>query len=102
MRKCKVVLEDISIHIVAGKHNTLKQCQGNPHTTPGDTAEKKSLQDLTVKRPISWDKMNDERWSIVDSAVQSQLHPCNSLFLRVKLLQDTIYSEAPKIFGHCT
>ena len=28
MRKCKVVLEDITIHSVAGKHNTLKQCQG--------------------------------------------------------------------------
>ena len=50
MRKCKVVLEDISIHSVAGKHNTLKQCQGNPHTTPShDTVEKKSLQDLTVE-----------------------------------------------------
>ena len=48
MRKCKVVLEDISIHIVAGKHNRLKQCQGNPHMTPScDTVEKKSLQDLT-------------------------------------------------------
>ena len=44
----------------AGKHNMLKQCQGNPHTTPSrDSAEKKSLQDLTVKRPISWGKMND-------------------------------------------
>ena len=54
MRKCKVVLEDISIHSVTGKHNMLKQCQGNPQSTPScDTVEKKSLQDLTVKRPIS-------------------------------------------------
>ena len=28
LRKCKVVLEDITIHGVAGKHNMLKQCQG--------------------------------------------------------------------------
>ena len=103
MRKCKVVPEDISIHSVAGKHNMLKQCQGNSHTTPScDTVEKKSLQDLTVKRPISWGKMNNERWSTLDSAVQSQLHPCNSLSVRVKLLEDTIYSEASKMFGHCT
>ena len=103
MKNCKVVLDDISIHIVAGKHNTLKECQGNPHKTPSrDSVEKKSLQDLTVKRPISWGKMNDERWSILDSAVQAQLHPCKSLSVRVKLLEDTIYSEASKIFGHCT
>ena len=48
MRRCKVVLEDISIHIVAGKHNRLKQCQGNSQMTPScDTVEKKSLQHLT-------------------------------------------------------
>ena len=39
-----IVLEDISIHSVAGKDKTLKQCQGNRHTTPSrDTVEKKSL-----------------------------------------------------------
>ena len=71
-------------------------------TLSRDSVEKKSLQDLTVKRPISWGKMNDERWSILDSAVQAQLHPCNSLSVRVKLLEDTNYSEASKIFGHCS
>ena len=81
----------------------LKQCQGNRHKTPSrDSSEKKSLQDLTVKRPISWGKMNDECWSMLDSAVQAQLHPCNSLSVRVKLLGDTIYSEASKIFGLCS
>ena len=34
--------------------------------------------------------------------MQAQLHPCNSLSVRVKHLADTIYSEASKIFGHCT
>ena len=34
--------------------------------------------------------------------MQAQLQPCNSLSVRVKLLEDTIYSEAFKIFGHCT
>ena len=71
-------------------------------TLSRDSVEKKSLQDLTVKRPISWGKMNDERWSILDSAVQAQLHPCNSLYGRLKLLEDTIYSEASKIFAHCS
>ena len=81
----------------------LKQCQGNRHKTPSrDSSEIKSLQDLTVKRLISWGKMNDERWSILDSAVQAQLHLCNSLSVRVKLPEDTIYSEASKIFGHCS
>ena len=81
----------------------LKQCQGNPHMTPSrDSVEKKSLQDLTVKRTIPWAKMNDECWSILDSAMESQLHPCNSLPVRLELLEDTIYSEESKIFGHCT
>ena len=78
---------------MAEKPNTLKQCQGNPHMTPRDIFEKKSLQDVTVKRPISWGKMNDEHWSILDSAVQAQLHPCNNLSVGVKLLEDTINSE---------
>ena len=103
LRNCKVVLDDISFGSVAGKHNTLKQCQGSPHTTPSQgTVEKKSLQDLTVKRPISWGKMNDKRWSTLDSAVQALVHPCNTFPVTVKLLEDTIYSEASKIFGHCT
>ena len=34
LRNCKVVLKDISIHSAAGKHNMLKQCQGNRYTTP--------------------------------------------------------------------
>ena len=79
LKNCKVVLEDISFHSAAGKHNTLKQCQGNPHMTPScDSSEKKSYQYLTVKRPISCGKMNDERWSILGSAMQAQLHPCNA------------------------
>ena len=60
LKNCKVVLEDISIQSVAGKHNTLKQYQGNSHTTPSrDSVEKKSLQGLTVKRPILRGKMID-------------------------------------------
>ena len=40
-----------------------------------------------------------ERWSTLNSAMQAQLHPGNSLSVRVKLLEDKIYSEASKIFG---
>ena len=36
------------------------------------------------------------------SVMQAQFHPCNSLSVRVKLLKNTIYSEASKIFGQCT
>ena len=44
LKNCNVVLEVISIHSVAGKHNTLKQCPGSSHTTPScDSVEKKSL-----------------------------------------------------------
>ena len=41
LKNCKVFLEDIFFHSVAGKHNTLKQCQGDTHTTPScDTVKK--------------------------------------------------------------
>ena len=44
--------------------------------------------------------MKDDRWSALDSAVVSKLHSCNSLSERVKLLEDTIYEEGAKLFGH--
>ena len=34
--------------------------------------------------------------------MEAQLHPCNSLSVRLELLEDTIYSEESEIFGHCT
>ena len=44
--------------------------------------------------------MKDDRWSALDNAVVSKLHSCNSLSERLKLLEDTIYAEGAKIFGH--
>ena len=46
--------------------------------------------------------MNDDHCSTLDSVMQAQLHPSNSLSIRVKLLEDTLYSEASEIFGQCT
>lgn len=44
LRNCKVVLKNKTIYSVAGKHNTLKQCQYNPKVTPScDTVENKSI-----------------------------------------------------------
>ena len=63
------------------------------------TKEDAYLQDLIAKRPISWGDMKDDRWSAID-AVSSKLHTCNSLSERVKLLEETIYNEGLKIFGH--
>ena len=86
---------------MARKHNTLKQCQCNSYATPShDTVEKDSLQDLTVKRSISWDKMNNECWSTIGSVVQAQLHLYNTLSVTIKFPEVAIYSEASKIFGH--
>ena len=42
----------------------------------------------------------DDRWAVLDSAVFGKLHPCQSLSKRVKLLEDSIYEEGAKIFGH--
>ena len=61
--------------------------------------EETYLHELRVKTPIEWGKMKDERWSELDNAVASKLHPCNTLSERVQLLEETIYEEASKIFG---
>ena len=58
------------------------------------------LQDLQARTPIAWGKMSDDRWAVLDSAVFGKLHPCQSLSKRVKLLEDSIYEERAKIFGH--
>ena len=64
------------------------------------TKEQSYLQDLKAKTPIAWGIMKDDRWSALDNAVVSKLHSCNSLSERLKLLEDTIYAEGAKIFGH--
>ena len=64
------------------------------------TKEESYLQDLQAKTPIAWGNMKDDRWSALDCAVSSRLHLCNFLSERVKLLEDTIYVEGCKIFGH--
>ena len=43
--------------------------------------------------------MKNDRWSDLDNAVASKLHPCNTLSERVQLLEETIYEEASRIFG---
>ena len=58
------------------------------------------LRDLESKTPIAWPRMNDECWAILDGAVFSKLHQCNSLFDSMELLETTIYFEAAKLFGH--
>ena len=53
-------------------------------------ADENYLQALETKTPIAWGKMDDKRWSLLDSAVFSKLHTSNNLFHRVQLLEDTI------------
>ena len=99
---CKVVLEDVSFCKVAVKPRMLEPCLDKTHTTSSRClTDKNILQDLDIKRQISWPRLIDERWTILDSAVSSKLHTCNSIFERVQLLENTIYSEAAKLFGHC-
>ena len=95
-----MVIEDIFYSSAAEKSKTLKLCPDKPHLTPSrHTAEKDYLQRLETKTPIKWGRMDDERWTELDSAVFSKLHRTNTISKRVQLLEDTIYTEASKIFG---
>ena len=100
VKDCKVVLEDIFRCSVAVKPKTLKPCPDKPHMTPfRHTAEIDYLKGLELRPPIKWCKMDDERWSELDSAVFSKLHNSKSIFERLQLLEETIFSEASKLFG---
>ena len=101
IKDCKVILEDISSCKAAVKPNALKHCQEKTHTTSSrNSTDVSILQDLESKRPIAWPRMNGERWAILDGAVFSKLHHSNTLFDRIQLLEETIYLEAAKLFGH--
>ena len=96
----KVVLDDISSCDTL-KLKMLNTCQENTYKTSSHlTKEEKLLEGLSVKTPIAWGKVNDERWVQLDDIVSSKLKNCNSLTERLDLLQNAIYNEAANIFGH--
>ena len=100
LKSCKVVLEDIIPKCVAEKLKTLNPPPEKTHKSDSCPTEGMFLQDLQARTPIAWGKMSDDRWAVLDSAVFGKLHPCQSLSKRVKLLEDSIYEEGAKIFGH--
>ena len=55
LKNCKVVLKDITINSVSQKGNMSTHCQGNACTAPScGTIEKKSLQEVCVRQPVTW------------------------------------------------
>ena len=75
--------------------------QENTHTTSSHLfKEERLLEGLSLKTPVAWGKANDGRWAQLDDVVSSKLENCNSLTERLDLLQNTVYYEAAKIFGH--
>ena len=79
---------------------TLNPPPEKTHKSDSRPTEGMFLQDLQARTPIAWGKMSDDRWAVLDSAVFGKLHPCQSLSKKVKLLEDSIYEEGAKIFGH--
>ena len=100
VKDCKVVLEDIS-SCDAVKLKMLNTSQENTHKTSSNlTQEKRLLLGFSIKTPIAWGKVNDERCAQLDDIVYSKLKNCNSLREQLDLLQNTIYNDATNIFGH--
>ena len=100
LKSCKVVLEEIIPKCGAEKLKTLNPPPEKTHKSDSRPTEGMFLQDLQARTPIAWGKMSDDRWAVLDSAVFGKLHPCQSLSKKVKLLEDSIYEEGAKIFGH--
>ena len=86
LKSCKVVLEDIIPKCGAEKLKTLNPPPEKTHKSDSPPTEGMFLQNLQARTPIAWGK--------------GKLHPCQSLSKRVKLLEDSIYEEGAKIFGH--
>ena len=98
---CHVVLEDICVSKAAVKPQTLKHCLDKTHMTPFCCfSDENMLLNLQPKTPIAWPNMSDDRWATLDNAVFSKLHTSNSIYDRLQLLENTIYFEAAKLFGH--
>ena len=49
---------------------------------------------------LYWGKLNDEHWIQLDDAVSSKLSNYTILSARVTALEETIYAEACRTFGH--
>ncbi|XP_057299099.1 uncharacterized protein LOC130629774 [Hydractinia symbiolongicarpus] len=101
MKSCKVVLEDVCSLSGAEKLKITTSTSVSSHKSKLCHTEKNKLQNLDEKAPILWGKMNDKRWSDLDSAVHSKLKACTNLSIseKVKTLETLIYEEASKIFG---
>ena len=101
MKDCKVVVEDISLSCEAANGLMLEPRLEKTHmTTPHLTNEEILLSKISLKTPIGWGKMNDERWSKLDDVVNNKLNNQGSLADKITLLENTIYSEAANLFGH--
>ncbi|XP_057294717.1 uncharacterized protein LOC130623262 [Hydractinia symbiolongicarpus] len=101
LKSCKVVLEDVCSLSVAEKLKTTVPASVKIHKGKLCRTEKAQLQNLEQKKPILWGKMNNTRWSKLDSPVHSNLNTCKhpSITEKVKTLKTLIYEEGSKIFG---
>ena len=101
VRDCKEVLEEISLSCGAAKLKMLDPIQGEIYTTDSHhTTESNFLKNLLLKTLIAWGNSTDERWTELDDKVSIKFCVCTTLAETASLLQETIYTEAPNIFGH--
>ena len=99
---CKVVLDDVFSSSSTEKFKTLKLNPEKTHSVSSRQAlEKHFLENLSKKDPIAWPSMkNDIEWERLDSLVGNNLTTGSpSVFDRIALLEETIYSKGLLLFG---
>ena len=101
VKDCQVVLDDVLSNGSTVKFNVLKSNPDKPHSVSSHkTNERNYLETLSRKKGIQWPKMDDDdSWNKFDSIVSSLLNGKPSVFERLLLLEETVYSQGSLLFG---
>ena len=100
LKEGKVVLEDISFCDTVKPWMLSSSPENNHMTDSHCTEEETALLNLKLKTPTAWGKLNGKHWIQLDDTVSSKLSNCTTLSAKVTTLEETIYAEACRIFGH--
>ena len=101
MLECQVVLEDVLSSGSTVKFQMLNGNPDKPHSVPShQPVERDFLESIVRKDPIAWPKMSDdESWAHLDNVVADLLFGASSVFDRLNLLENSIYTQASLLFG---
>ena len=98
---CQVFLDDVLSSSSTVKFMSLKINPEKTHSVSSRQAlERHYLEYISTKDPIAWPSMNsNSEWEKLDCTVGNALFNLPTLFERVFLLENSIYTHGSSLFG---